>query len=539
MTARRGDRGRESIAAAQAGVPSKQRLLVGVGLAGLVTLAVLLRLVPTVFVPSLNWGDEVFQTVEPAHRLVYGYGLVTWEFQLGLRSWLLPGALAGVIEVARALGDGPEYYLLTIAIALGLLASAPLVCVFGWCRREFGGLAVAFVAAASVAVGPELVYFGARALNEVVAAHLLVVALYLSDRSGRTAARQRRDDIAAGALLGIVSLLRLQLAPAAAVIALWPGQGNRRAWRVRFSAMLAGGVAALALGAVLDWLTLGYPLASVWRNVYYNLYLGVSSGFSVEPWFYYLAGELGVWGAAAPFVLLLIGLGARRFPLLLATAVVLVAVHSLIPHKEYRFVYPAVLLLMLLAAIGLAQLARWGEKWLRERGLRSPQVAVAAPALLLLAVWCATAYGAWSSGTLAALRQRAHNELVAMSSARDLPTLCGVGLYGRNAWVRYGGYTYLHRPLPMFWPDSAAALTAAAPAFNTLLYDSQERGLPPPPTSLGYEPVRCFGSICVARRSGGCEAQTPPAMWFPPELHGMEPPANRFPAVPPRPNGGR
>jgi hypothetical protein len=35
-----------------------------------VAVAGALRLVPVVFVPSFNWGDEIFQAIEPAHRLV-------------------------------------------------------------------------------------------------------------------------------------------------------------------------------------------------------------------------------------------------------------------------------------------------------------------------------------------------------------------------------------------------------------------------------------------------------------------------------------
>src|SRR5579863_3539170 len=139
--------------------PTEQLMVAG-GLLGVVLLAFALRVVPLLFVPSMNWGDEIFQTVEPAHRLVYGYGLVAWEFQVGMRSWLLPGVVAGVIEIARVFGDGPPYYLPAIAAAFGLLACAPVVCAFLWCRREFG-LAAGFVAAAAVAVAPELVYFGA------------------------------------------------------------------------------------------------------------------------------------------------------------------------------------------------------------------------------------------------------------------------------------------------------------------------------------------------------------------------------------------
>jgi GPI mannosyltransferase 3 len=504
-----------------------RRALVGAALCCVVLLAVGLRLVPTVFMPSMNWGDEIFQTIEPAHRVVYGYGLVPWEFQLGMRSWLLPGAVAGLIETARIVGDGPQYYLPAIALGLGLLASTPVVCVFLWCRGEFGH-AGALVAAAAIAVAPELVYFGARALNEVVAAHLLVVGLYLAD-PGRPAPGARRR-VAAGFLLGIVCLLRLQLAPAAALVALWPALPDQGEWRSRFSALVAGGVAALAAGAVLDWLTLGYPLASVWRNLYDNLYLGISSGFSVAPWWYYLVGELGVWLAAAPFVVLLIALGARRMPMLFAAAALIVAVHSAIPHKEYRFIYPAIMLLSVLAAVGLAQLTQLTAAWLALRGLRQT-VAVPVAATLLTGLWCAAAGAMWSGGALAQLRQRAHDELLAMSYVHDLPAPpCGVGLYGKNAWVRYGGYSYLHRPVPLFWPATPAELAAESAGFDTLLYDRDEHL---PPSGLGFRPLRCFGHVCVARRPGACAALPPPAMWFPTELRDRMPSENEFAPVPP------
>src|ERR1700730_15720126 len=150
-----------------------ERQLTATFLLLLVLLAVALRLVPIVFVPSLNWGDEIFQATEQAHRLVYGYGLVPWEFQLGMRSWLLPGTVAGVMQLARLVGDGPEIYLPVIAAAFGLLASMPVVCCFLWARRWYG-LAAAFAGAAFVAMAPELVYFGARTFTETVAAHLLV-----------------------------------------------------------------------------------------------------------------------------------------------------------------------------------------------------------------------------------------------------------------------------------------------------------------------------------------------------------------------------
>lgn len=511
--------GTDGETAARRGGVSSEPLLATGGLLCLVVLGVVLRLVPTVFAPSINWGDEIFQTIEPAHRLVFGYGLVPWEFQLGMRFWLLPGMIAGLMEIARIIGDGPQYYLSAVAIGLGLLACAPVVCCFLWCRRAFGS-AAAFVAAFAVAVAPELVYFGARTLNEVVAAHLLVIAFYLIEPGYRVDSRRRL--FAAGFLLGVVCLLRINLAPAVAVLLLWSA---REAWLWRLPALIGGGLAAMAFGATLDWLTLGYPFASVWRNLLYNLYYGVSLEISADPGLYYLRGELGVWLTAAPFAVLLIGLGARRFPVLLITALTVIAVHTGIAHKEYRFVYPAILLLMVLAAIGLAQLTNWAAQWLQRCAVRQA-AATALAGVVLSGYWGAVAYHVWSSGTLAELRLRAHNELMAMSFVHELPTLCGVGLYGEEAWVRYGGYSYLHRPVPMYWPKDDAELTTSAAAFDTLLYDG---ATPPPPD---FKPLRCFGQICLAQRPGRCEEREMSRIWFPERLRAMAPATKLFDAIP-------
>jgi hypothetical protein len=41
---------------------------------------------------GIVWPDEVYQSFEPAHRLVFGHGLVAWEFVEGARSWALSSA---------------------------------------------------------------------------------------------------------------------------------------------------------------------------------------------------------------------------------------------------------------------------------------------------------------------------------------------------------------------------------------------------------------------------------------------------------------
>jgi phosphatidylinositol glycan class B len=471
----------------QAASLSEQRLA-RAALSGVVVLAIVLRVASVLLVPSLNWADEIFQATEQAHRLVYGTGLVPWEFQLGARSWLLPGFIAGLMRLARVVGDGPDYYLPMIANALATLGAAPAVCCFLWCRRHFG-VSGAFVGGAIVAVAPELIYFSPRSLSEVIAGNLLVVALYVLEPGYRVTSLRRY--FFGGALLGLVFVTRIQLAPAVLVIALWT---SWRALPRQVLALLVGAAAVLSLAAILDSMTLGYPLASLWRYTRYNIYFGVSSSFGIEPWHYYLDVELGVWRGALAFLLLLAMLGARRLPLVLAAAVTILAVHSMIPHKEYRFIYPALVLVMLLAGTGFAELVSWRAHRLRVGAAMPLRIATS------LGVWFLISFVVWTAPTLAGLRDRAHDSLLAASFVARGPAPCGIGLYGLSGddWAAYGGYTHFHRPAPMYWPKDEAALAEAAGAFDTLLYTK------PPPASLGFTTRQCIGEVCVAQRSGGC-----------------------------------
>src|SRR5437867_11717627 len=101
-------------------------------------LGLAVRLLPVFVFPGINHQDEIFQTVEQAHRLVFGSGIVPWEFVYGTRSWVLPGALAGLMVVASVFGDGPDYYIPLLGLALAALGAGSALCAFFWGKRFFG-----------------------------------------------------------------------------------------------------------------------------------------------------------------------------------------------------------------------------------------------------------------------------------------------------------------------------------------------------------------------------------------------------------------
>ncbi|MEO6772128.1 MAG: hypothetical protein ABI467_03790 [Kofleriaceae bacterium] len=445
--------------------------------------AVLVRIAVALAFPNVAWPDEIFQTAEQAHRIAFGDGLVPWEFREGARSWLLPGVLAAIDRAS-----GPAYLPVTVT-ALAAVSLIPVIAVFRAVVRR-GALLPAAIAAIVVASWFELVYYGPKALNEVVAAHLLVGALALL-AFDRTPA-SRRQLAAAGALAALAIGLRIHLAPCGLVLL---GLAWRRADRRVAPFVIAGLVVVLGLGA-LDWVTWGSPFASYVTTIRFNLIEGRSQLFGTSPWWGYLAALARTWQLGGLVVLALALVGARRdrWPLVLA-AVILVT-HSVIGHKEYRFIVPAIVLVIYSAGLGAAELV--------PRVRRSV-------AVLCTVAWCALSFGLalrvdTSMTTLGVQLtgsgwQLDHQRdgLVIMRRAGALEPLCGLGLV-EVPWYLTGGYTWFDRHVPMesiFDPGVLARETAALDA----LVAPATIAIAPPYTRVG-----CEGQLCLWHRDGPCVA---------------------------------
>jgi GPI mannosyltransferase 3 len=116
---------------------------------------------------SMHHPDEVFQYIEQAHRLVFGYGYIPWEYEVGMRSWVLPILLAGPMKVGAIIAPDSLLYLVLPRFA-SMLASMAII----WAAWRIGGLwsrTHAIVAACVMAFWFEQVHFGTHVLSEVLA----------------------------------------------------------------------------------------------------------------------------------------------------------------------------------------------------------------------------------------------------------------------------------------------------------------------------------------------------------------------------------
>src|SRR5579863_8082206 len=447
---------------------------------------------------GIFWPDEIFQSLEQAHRVAFGYGFIPWEFQDGARSWLFPGIFALLWKGAAAAGVQSSIAL--VLLAKLFMVAVALVGIYATIRiaERLGGAAAGVLAGLLAATFPASLIFGHRCMTEMASGPALAMAVWF------WLAGDRRRMFLAGLLAALAIFLRYQnvLVAIGLLVALIVSARRREA-----IAFVAGGAVGLLGGGILDWLTWGGPFHSLVAYLRYNLVEGRSADYGVSAWSYYLETAWSSTGVSSLVIATGVIAAWGRARALVAVAAAFVVVHSLIAHKEYRFVMSVMPLLLALSAVGLQTLLARLEHAIvsRWRHLPAAVVGIAMSALMVVKAVDATfaSTGQWSNEAEGAESVWHHWEgaNLALADVGRRGDLCGALLAGLGAaWS--GGFTYLHRDVPFLTLDDAATPGELLPFANHLILSAR---VEPPP---GYVAVREFRGWSVRRRDGGCA--TPP-----------------------------
>jgi phosphatidylinositol glycan class B len=483
-------------------------------LAGILVLSLAIRLWVVATHTYLAHPDETFQYLEPAHLLAFGSGIVAWEYIDGIRSWLLPGAIAGIMRAVSLFDPGrPDYIPVLRLLCVGASLSVPYA---GYrIADRLGGVGAGLVAGLLCALSPQAIYFAPVIMTEPLVTDLALLAVAI----GGNARGRLRPLLVTGVLFGLASALRYQLAPVFAAAALWQFRREPRACLAVAGAGIA--VVLLALG-VLDTATWGLAFQSVWLNFLRNGPQGVSQAMGTETWAYYLLYFVSCWGATTPFVLICLALGARRAPALALLAVGTVGLHMLVPHKELRFILLATASIPILIGIGLHDGVmrlprRWSGLWVRIG--------------LALTLALAIGWGTETRATPLDAWRRDRSAFQAMAVARTVPDVCGLAIRSVGVYLT-GGYSYWHRNVPIYFDTWEPSQILPGSDFKLRLdnviagrsvpqYATEEfPGHPekfnamigvPGDILPGFTVRSCFGSgaigdytICVFTRPGDC-----------------------------------
>ena len=455
-----------------------------------VVLALALRVGLYLAFPGRSHADETFQYLEQAHRLLGQPGIVPWEFVMGVRSWVLPGIVAGLLWVAGLLSADPLFGIEMVGVVFAALSLVLVVLGYRWGDAK-GGRAAAIACACLTATEVDLVYLAPHPLSDTIAAPLLFAGLYVADVHGATPSRWRFA--AAGLLLGGCLVFRIQLAPAIAIGVLLLGG---RHVRERLIPLCLGAAVPLVLSGLLDWATLGRPFQSIWLYFWVNAVDGAADKFGTAPWYRYLTFLFNAW---APLLLPVVGmavLGARRAPVMGAVALAILVTFSMVGHKEYRFLYPALPLMVTLVGIGSAEVAGFAARHLRGARIEARTLGFML-ALFWAAVWAG--FGTFGPGRLYWPRGTAIIE--SMRIVNGDAAACGMAVEPADRWAVGGGYSAMRPGIALFGYRTDADRRQAE-AFN-YIYSNTEKDFAPD----GFVLLRCWQgqSVCLWYRPGGCD----------------------------------
>lgn len=421
---------------------------------------------------GIFWPDEIYQSLEPAHRLVFGYGWQAWEFLEGARHWTLPGLVAGLFWLSGALGlSFPEQALFFTRACFCLLSAAVPYAVYRLARALDAPPFDAAVGALASSLMAVAVYFAPRATGETASALPLVLGLALS-LDGKASGRAR---VAGVLLLCAAVFLRLQNAVfCLGLLGVWWHAG-RRAHAAQGLAIFCG---AGALYGLVDLFTWGEFLHSFRVYVRFNLLEGKASSFGTQPPWFYLKALLLAEGRVVLPLAVVGALGWRRARPLWWLWLAFFAVHSALPHKELRFVYVLLPLLAALGALGLGEVRdRWPRWWLS-----------CVLALVVFTLFSAFSLEQLTFGklgvrdpgplTLSAIDYSGpENRLLMQAGQRD--DVCGLRITSTEHW-RTGGYTYFHKQVPMYGPSPRTGTEAS---YNFII----GKGVPPEGTVVARD----------------------------------------------------
>ena len=459
----------------------RDRRGIAIATSALLLLAVATRIWTAVWDQGLVWPDEIYQTLEQAHRFAFGRGIIPWEFRDGARSWVYPGMIGLVWKAAAALG---------VKSGLGLVQLAKLIMgalsvggVWAGMRlaRKLGGERAELVAALFGALCPLLVIFGSRCSTEAASAPLVVFAALLLEVTPL-----RRRAAFAGALMACTVLFRYQngLLAAGFFVLLCA----RRRWTHALS-YLGGALLVASLGGGVDWVTWGSPFRPLVVYVKFNVIDKGAERWGTSPFPFFSEHLATSIGLSYSLMLLGFGVAVRKARGLVLVVLVFVLVHSAIPHKELRFITPIVPLGLSLAAVGLTQLFDG-----LRRGSRPTYALCLVCGAQMAWQLKAPTLGDLGYGTDSQVVWHANEDYYrATIAAAAAPDLCGIS-YVDNARAWTGGYTYLHRAVPVFFDTEPRNLAAA-----NYLVGGHEEKLPP-----AWHALDAYGEYTLWRRDGAC-----------------------------------
>lgn len=339
------------------------------------------RLMNALTIRTFFQPDEYYQSIEIAHHLVFGTGYVTWEWKQHLRSAIHPLIYAGGYWVAKM---GPLRCQTGLVLALpriigAIIATVGELALYRLSLRVSGGRhQVSNRVLVLSLLSPFNAYFITRSFSNGFEMVITTVGLgfWPWGDDGEVRVRQPQNgagpnhtqnrtqsdrDVLIAAGFGFVSIL---VRPSNALVWVYPGLQlvwNRRHRRVPLLRLLGKLIMVFivinGINVGLDYVLYQQITFPFYNFLEFNVMKNLSVFYGTAPWHFYLfqAIPLLLMAYLPTFVISMfsetLAISTPALKTLKIIIGIVVVGFSLISHKEIRFIYPVMPLMLILTGV--------------------------------------------------------------------------------------------------------------------------------------------------------------------------------------------
>lgn len=314
----------------------KNSTLVFLSISLLITRLFHLYIVRSWFVP-----DEYWQSLEIAHSITFGYGYRTWEWIVGIRSYV---SISWVVLTYKLLQlfsvDTLQLLIWSPRFLQTLLSTLSDYFFLRWTQKHSKCSDIFWPVVCYMSC-PFLAYCSTRTLVNTLETNLTTIALYYYPWSSKNKDTK---------FLWIVALVCV-MRPTAIIVwlplVLFDFFAHKRHTINGLSRYICIGLTTLVFSIILDSYLHGSFVITQWNFLYYNIFKKVNAHYSVEKWYWYFFN--GLPPVLGPIFFIFIYVTIKKLKhinrietdtKLIITTLWTLLVFSMVAHKEQRFLLP-------------------------------------------------------------------------------------------------------------------------------------------------------------------------------------------------------
>ena len=274
---------------------------------------------------------------------------LSWEYPARIRPWLQPAIYYLLHRLSNIFFiENPFIIAMIFRLVSSLLGFFSILLLIRWCEPFFSHKKYHHLATICLCFLWFLPFFHARTSAENFGITFFIFALYLL----------KNHLLWAGIMLGLSFIFRFQMGIMIASLMIFIFIFDKK---TNIIPLILGIIISNLLGLFIDYWGYGQWTFTPWNYFYHNILLDKASNFGISPWYYYLEKSIlrGIPPVSFLFTLPFLWLWIKKpthilsfltFPYLF--------IHSIIPHKEIRFIFALGLFAPVIMAIFIDQIGK-------------------------------------------------------------------------------------------------------------------------------------------------------------------------------------